>query len=954
MTALTYIPGQRWVSSTELELGLGIIVDNNNRLVIVSFPAAGEQRTYAIDNAPLNRVEYLIGDQVSNADGLSITITERQEKDLRFFYTGVDEAGNTVILDELDLDSHAHFSKPQDRLFAGQIDKNSSFELRLETLNHFHRHQQTAGYGLLGPRVQLLPHQFYIAHQVAQRHAPRVLLADEVGLGKTIEAGLILHHQLISGRAERVIIVVPDSLVHQWLVEMLRRFNLHFTILDEERCTALEESGEENPFESAQWVLCSLSFLQNDFNRQVQALDAQWDLLIVDEAHHLSWNETETSPAYQCIEALARQIAGLLLLTATPEQLGVESHFARLRLLDPDRYHDLAKFREEESGYQAVSQLVQALLSDDIEDTLNDSAVTDPVIHYLGEDSLKQLQAATGDALNQTVAEAVQSLLDRHGTGRVLFRNTRDAVKGFPERVLHPYPLPAPDSYRSQSDDAPLECLLHPELLLGEDWLVTDPRVSWLVDWLKQRRDEKVLIICALAETAQDLEKYLRLNAGVRSAVFHEHLTLVARDRAAAYFGEEEEEGAQVLICSEIGSEGRNFQFAHNLLLFDLPLNPDLLEQRIGRLDRIGQRHTVKIHAPYYEASAQAVLLRWYQQGINAFERVCPAGGTLFESLGETLQACLRNSNDSHALDSLIDSAQTQTTTLMQTLQQGRNRLLELSSCNSELAADVIEQVETASCNLQLETYMSKVFDHFGVDQQPHSAHSIVLHPGDHMQCDNFPCLPEDGVTATYQRSQALIREDMLFLTWEHPMVTDAMDMALSGDFGNSTLCTLSLPTLKPGTLLLEAIFTIHCPAPKQLQLQRYLSKSLVRIVVDSHNKDLAHILTEEQLNRRAQRVPRHSAQELIRHTRAQITELVTFAEQLAEVQLPDIIATAQQQAAELHQTELQRLTALAEVNTTIRGDEIEHLRDHAQLLHQHLASAQLKLDALRVAITTE
>jgi ATP-dependent helicase HepA len=127
-----------------------------------------------------------------------------------------------------------------------------------------------------------------------------------------------------------------------------------------------------------------------------------------------------------------------------------------------------------------------------------------------------------------------------------------------------------------------------------------------------------------------------------------------------------------------------------------------------------------------------------------------------------------------------------------------------------------------------------------------------------------------------------------------------------------------------------------------------------VRIVVDSHNKNLAHILTEEQLNRRAQRVPRHSAQELIRHTRAEITALVTSAEQLAEVQLPDMIATAQQQAAELQQIELQRLTALAKVNTTIRSDEIEYLRDHAELLQQHLATAQLKLDALRVAITTE
>ena len=198
--------------------------------------------------------------------------------------------------------------------------------------------------------MQLLPHQFYIASQVANRHAPRVLLADEVGLGKTVEAGLILHQQLITNRAERILIIVPDSLVHQWLVEMLRRFNLMFTILDENRCLAIEdkmpdidldllendeipeEMLEVNPFESSQLILCSLDFLTKNLLRVEQAESASWDLLIVDEAHHLEWSETQPSLQYQLIETLAKRTAGLLLLTATPEQLGVEGHFARLRL----------------------------------------------------------------------------------------------------------------------------------------------------------------------------------------------------------------------------------------------------------------------------------------------------------------------------------------------------------------------------------------------------------------------------------------------------------------------------------------------------------------------------------------------------------------------------------------------------------------------------------------------
>ncbi|MFC6673673.1 SNF2-related protein [Marinobacterium aestuariivivens] len=158
--------------------------------------------------------------------------------------------------------------------------------------------------------MQLLPHQFYIARQVTRRPVPRVLLADEVGLGKTVEAGLIMHQLLCSGRAKRVLVVVPDSLVHQWLVEMLRRFNLRFSILDPLRCTALEMTEEGNPFESAQLVICSLSFLTGDDDRRRAALEAGWDLMVVDEAHHLGWSEEAASHSYLAIEALARRCRG--------------------------------------------------------------------------------------------------------------------------------------------------------------------------------------------------------------------------------------------------------------------------------------------------------------------------------------------------------------------------------------------------------------------------------------------------------------------------------------------------------------------------------------------------------------------------------------------------------------------------------------------------------------------
>lgn len=170
-------------------------------------------------------------------------------------------------------------------------------------------------------------------------------------------------------------------------------------------------------------------------------------------------------------------------------------------------------------------------------------------------------------------------------------------------------------------------------------------------------------------------------------------MTLINRDRAAAYFADDEDY-AQVLVCSEIGSEGRNFQFAQHLIMFDLPLNPDLLEQRIGRLDRIGQKHDVQIHVPFYENSAQAVLLRWFDEGINAFRHTCPAGRELFQQFEDMITSLIMDGVDEDAFEELINASQKAAGDIMTRLQAGRDRLLEMSSCRPAKAEQLLESVE--------------------------------------------------------------------------------------------------------------------------------------------------------------------------------------------------------------------------------------------------------------------
>lgn len=740
---MDYIVGQRWVSHADAKLGLGIIAELDGRRITVSFPAIGEERTYAADNAPLTRLRFKVDDNITTLDDVELTVTAVDETMGILFYTGFDHHDQECTISELELDCFVQLTTPQQRLLNGHFDRNKDFVLRVATLEQMDRLQQSPSRGLMGSRTSLLPHQVYIAAEVGARHAPRVLLADEVGLGKTIEAGMIIQQQLLTGRASRVLIMVPNSLLHQWLVEMLRKFNLHFALFDAERIQAIEEDHpESNPFESEQLVLCSLDLFAQQPELQQQALAAGWDLAILDEAHHLHWSPEQAGADYLFIEALSKCSAGLLLLTATPEQVGQASHFARLRLLDPDRFHDLEQFVAEEQGYRALNE------------------------------QLQQLEQQPGSEAE------IAGLLDRHGTGRVLFRNTRAGVQGFPKRKLHSYPLPAPTDYDHSA--------LHPETSLPEDqWLAEDPRVSWLEQQLKSLRPEKVLVICANASTAIALEHHLHLRAGIRSAAFYEGLSILERDRAAAYFADTEA-GAQTLVCSEIGSEGRNFQFAHHLVLFDLPLNPDLLEQRIGRLDRIGQGEQVNIHVPYLEGTAQHTLLRWYHEGLNQFEESCSAGYAILQQFSDRLLAQLEKPDGD--LQQLIEDSADFTARTRAELREGRDKLLERNSCKPGVAEALIESISAAEHRAELADYLDMLCESYGVDQEFHSEHATILLASEHMLTGHFPGLREDGTTVTTSREQALSREDMEFLSWEHPIMVEAMDMVASTELGNAAI----------------------------------------------------------------------------------------------------------------------------------------------------------------------
>ncbi len=882
------VAGQRWVSTSEPELGLGVLLESQGNRVVILFTTANEKRMFAVDSAPILRVRFKVGDEILIHTGETMIIDRVEDKDGLLIYHQGDQS-----VSEGELDDSISFSKPDDRLLGGQVDDLRTFNLRIESLFRSSKIRKSPVRGFLGGRVDLIPHQIAIAREVSSRLAPRVLLADEVGLGKTIEACLILHRLHLTGRADRVLILLPESLVHQWFVELLRRFNMFFAIFDEERCQSI---SAENPFLENQLILCSQDFLLDHPERIPQVIGAGWDLLIVDEAHHLEWSPEESSDGYCLVQALALETASVLLLTATPQQLGAEGHFARLQLLDPHRYNDLEAFLRESDYYELVADaidLIQEGGEPDVQRFVDRSPRITEGLASLDKEGARE--------------RVVRDLLDSFGTGRVMFRNTRKQLRGFPERKAHLVSLE------------------------GEEVFVA--KVDWLVGFLEEHPEEKILLIGKSLDLVEDLMEALLDRINMKIAQFHEELTLLQRDRNAAYFSEQN--GADLLICSEIGSEGRNFQFAHHLVLFDLPENPELLEQRIGRLDRIGQTETINIHVPYVKGDVGERYARWYQEGLNAFEKNLQGAQLLVKRLqqikADTLPRFIEESKK------LREETEAQ-------MERGPDRLLALTSKGGGEIEKVLEELDGWDGDREFEDWILRLFDHFGLEVEELDGRDYLLKQGN-VITDAFPDLSEDGMAVTFDRDRALMREEIGLMTADHPMVRNSIDLLLSAEAGNSTFGVWEAPGTT--SVILEAFYIVECVAPASLQTDHYLPAVPLRVAIDYQGKDMtADVSLMKAVLRRGNH---RKLLEQPKVTGEMIPEMLKTLDSLAGKRRVAIITKSLESMQSSFDQEKERLEDLAQLNPLVGEEELLEIENYREALRSALGGARLRLDSLRL-----
>jgi ATP-dependent helicase HepA len=477
-----------------------------------------------------------------------------------------------------------------------------------------------------------------------------------------------------------------------------------------------------------------------------------------------------------------------------------------------------------------------------------------------------------------------------------------------------------------------------------------DLKLDWLTSFIERHRKEKVLLITKSKTQVICLEKLLKERFGnINLGVFHSGLSFVARDRQAAYFSDPE--GADILLCTEIGSEGRNFEFAHHLVLFDLPIYPDLLEQRIGRLDRIGQNSDIHLHVPYVLSSYEEIIFEWFNTGLDAFVHSAKGASivhqqlqSLFDEYLKKPEICLK---DPKVFHQFLETTKKEFQEVTHKMEEGRDILVELNSFNEEEAMDIVKEVKKFDEEINLINFMNDVFQELGVDIEDLDDSVYFIKPSDNMYVPYFPGLPIDGIRITYDRRVALKREDVEFLTWDHPMVLGVIDLILSNTLGN--ISVMMRKKTGASKTFIEAFYKLQAVAPKNLSPDRFFPPTLIRVLVDSTGENFSEKFEKSDIDEKVVGADQETIKKAKNLPKAAIQKVLQAAHQHALKESIDLKANYKKQMLELLESEKVRLLKLKAVNPVIREEEIESIANQMEVLSKCYEEAEVTLDSLRI-----
>jgi superfamily II DNA or RNA helicase len=461
--------------------------------------------------------------------------------------------------------------------------------------------------------IETFWYQVETVRKVLKQFRGRVLLADEVGLGKTIEAGMALKEYLLRGMVESVLVLVPPSLVGQWQEELESKFGIACATTND----ALLRS-DPGAFWNQPRLIASLALARRS-EHAAHLLGRNFDLVIVDEAHHL---RDRKSQGYKLVDALNKRF--LLLLSATPVQNDLTELYNVLTLLKPGIFRTLKEFR---AAYMTPGKPRQPANLDRLRQLMRDAMVrnTRAVVavklpHRHALTIRVEGSPCERAAYQELVAAARRLAVGGKGKNRFVLRHLLGAAGSSPSAAAA-----AVRRQAGRTDEPGWRALAELWESAGRGG-----KEAALIDLVRRNPDEKKLVFVHYRETLDHLAGLLTKEA-IAFARFEGSMSGFDKDAAVAEFRDK----VPVLLCTESGGEGRNIQFCNTLINFDVPWNPMAIEQRIGRIDRIGQQREIFVFNLVTRDTLEEQLLHLLDEKISMFELVVGEVGAILGGLEE-------------------------------------------------------------------------------------------------------------------------------------------------------------------------------------------------------------------------------------------------------------------------------------------------------------------------------
>ena len=725
-----------------------------------------------------------------------------------------------------------------DRLAADQVDSPTHYDLRERATRLDLAYKYDRFLSLSSNRIEIEPYQVQAAYEILNSYDHRYLVGDEVGLGKTIEAGIVIEELLARGRAERVLVVAPAPLMAQWQEEMREKFDRNFAVYDR---NAVETHRQAHPNENV-WlqedrIVTSIDFAkQDDMREALDNLDAEWDVAVFDEAHHLtakreSDGSTERTQRYKVARAVAGNSESLLLLTGTPHKGKSDQFYYLVSLLDPYRFS-----HESQITPDALSDLMIRRLKDDMYETdgtrmfpeKNIEAlpvsmtpeerqlyenVTEYILEYYNlaqrenEENVvgftmviyqkrlvssiyairksleNRMQAIQNDAVAEDLPDDVQELESRYRTEP---ETLTDAERSRVERALETVTFTLD---RKQVDE---ELRRVKALWKQAKRIETDSKAELLRDFiggiLAEDPNEKVLVFTEYTDTLEYLRDEVLADHDV--AQIYGDLDQGRRRREQEKFEEE----ANVMLATDAAQEGLNLQFAHVMVNYDLPWNPIRIGQRMGRLHRYGQEHTVEIKNLFFDDTRESEILELL---LEKTDRIESDLGMRSDVLGRILEevdldgAIMATIARDRATEEVIGDIEATIEERKEAIETVENQFLirdrfDLSEEDQEIL-DVIEWSQGGEVSeADIERLVQDFFEEFGgtiTGVRPGPARAA----GDVFRLDVPDVLSGDRVAGHYQQATfskeiAMDGDEIEFVSLDHPLVQSLIDICLDTD----------------------------------------------------------------------------------------------------------------------------------------------------------------------------